>query len=547
MIALRPYQVDGVERVRAKLRTGKRRVLFVLPTGGGKTVVAAHVVASAIALLSRVLFVAHRRELIKQAFCKLVRNGIAPSSIGIIMAGVESKLVDAIAPSPATLSDDELWRIYARRRPTAAVQIASVDTLRNRQNPPADLVIIDEAHRCLAASYRALVDGYPSAVHIGLTATPWRADGRGLGEVYEDLVAIATPRELIDLGFLVEPRVFTVPAKDLPDLSGIRMKGNDYDEKALAIAVDKIGLVGNIVEHWQKHSGWQRTVAFAASVAHSRHIADRFKSAGIAAEHLDGETPAHERDAILGRLERGETLVVSNCGVLCEGWDQPSVKCCILARPTKSTGLYLQQAGRILRPWENARAIILDHAGCALEHGLPQDEREFSLTSSRKRKAGPTATPCRTCEDCYAVLPISAKVCPECGFVFAAGESREVPEEAMGELIEVRPASVDEKKAYWDHLCHVAAERGYKSGWAFYRYKEKFGVAPQWKAPQSERATYTEDEKRSELARLVTLGRERGYDPAWALIRYQAKFKEDVPLAWLSPPESKVEVVAWPL
>ncbi len=438
MIALRPYQLAGIEAIREKIRSAVRRILFVLATGGGKTIVASFIVSSAIARGSRVLFVAHRRELIKQAFAKLVRNGINPEHIGIVMAGVSN---DPPLPFvPSNLNDNELWDRYARRRPNAAVQIASIDTLRNRAKPPADLVIIDEAHRALARSYTELQSQYPNAVHLGLTATPYRADGKGLNEAFDDLVVIATPQLLINEGFLVEPRVFTVPSSSMPDLSGVRMRGSDYDEHQLAEAVNTAGLVGDLVEHWQRHAQNQRTVAFAVSVAHSQHIAARFRASGIAAEHLDGTTPTRDRDAILARLERGETLVVSNCGVLCEGWDQPSVKCAILARPTKSTGLYLQQAGRILRPYDNTRAVILDHAGCAVEHGLPQEDREFTL-EGRKSRGNRTIISTRTCEQCYAVLTGGTLVCPECGFVFAA-RSNDPPCEKPGELVEVDPEQV---------------------------------------------------------------------------------------------------------
>ncbi|MBL8718121.1 MAG: hypothetical protein JNL79_19225 [Myxococcales bacterium] len=164
-------------------------------------------------------------------------------------------------------------------------------------------------------------------------------------------------------GFLVEPRVFTVPAHALPDLSTVKVRGGDYDERELADAVDRRQLVGNIVEHWRKHADGVRTVVFAVSIAHSKHIVERFQEAGVRAEHLDGGTPMLERDAILARLDRGETQVVGSIGTLCEGTDIPSVKCAILARPTKSTGLYLQQAGRILRPYQDQPAVILDHAG----------------------------------------------------------------------------------------------------------------------------------------------------------------------------------------
>jgi len=307
-VILRPYQADAVARSREALRAGRRCILLVAPTGSGKTVIAAHIIASAVARGRRVLFVAHRRELIDQAFGKLRDAGLA--DVGVIMAGDR------------------------RRNPVAPVQVASIDTLRRRAKPASDLVIIDEAHRALARSYAELREAYPLATHLGLTATPYRADGRGLGDAYEALVSVASPATLIADGYLVEPRVYTVPASDLPDLSRVRLSRGDYAPEQLSAAVDRVGLVGSIVEHWKRHARGVRTVAFAASVSHSQRIAAQFVAAGIAAEHLDGETPVDERAAILRRLEACETLVVSNYGVLCEGWDQPAVKCCILARPT---------------------------------------------------------------------------------------------------------------------------------------------------------------------------------------------------------------------
>jgi superfamily II DNA or RNA helicase len=284
-----------------------------------------------------------------------------------------------------------------------------------------------------------------------------------------------------------------------------------------------------------------RTVAFAVSVEHSRHIAERFRGAGIAAEHLDGETSTDERAAILARLERGETRVVSNCGVLCEGWDQPSVKCCILARPTKSTGLYLQQAGRILRPWTDPetgrapRAIILDHAGCAVEHGLPQDDREFSLADAPKksRRDGASRAPAaRTCPQCCAVVAKDATACAGCGLSFEREQVRlAVPEEVDGELVEVRRADMEKKRAEWDRLCAVAVDRGFKQGWVYYRYKEQFGVAP----PRSftfpkEAREYSLEEKRAYFEELEQTAKARGYQVGYAFVKYRAKFGEAPPV-----------------
>jgi superfamily II DNA or RNA helicase len=270
----------------------------------------------------------------------------------------------------------------------------------------------------------------------------------------------------------VEPRIFTIPRDKRPDLSKVNVTKGDYAADALERAVDRAALVGNIVEHWLEHARGVSTIAFAVSVAHSMHIAQRFREAGITAEHLDGMTPTAERDAILARFGSGETCVVTNVNCLSEGFDQPSVKCAILARPTKSTGLYLQQAGRILRPWRNARAIILDHGGCALEHGLPQDDREFSLEGRKKRSKTTVASPVRECPSCDAVLSLNTRLCPECGYQLVA--ERELPEEASGKLIEVQPGDLPPKSALHRSsesraqidLIRAAARKGGSVSWA---------------------------------------------------------------------------------
>ncbi len=520
---LRPYQLDAVDRVRAHLRNGVRRVLLVAPTGAGKTVIASHIIERSVALGNRVLFLAHRRELIGQAFRKVLGCGCS--------AGYDH---DSLLRDPACRSEGMprsavgvLMANDRRRNPGAVVQVASIDTLRNRAKPVADLVIVDEAHRALAGTYRSILEMYPDAGVIGLTATPYRADGRGLGEAFDELVVVASPRQLIGDGFLVEPRVFTVPARDLPDLSRVKIKGGDYEADALAVAVDQTGLVGNIVDHWMRHGGDRQTVVFAVNVQHSQHIAQRFRDAGVAAEHLDGATPTAERDAILARLERGETRIVSNCAVLTEGWDQPSVKCAVLARPTQSTGLYLQCAGRILRPWRDASAIILDHAGCVLEHGLPQDDREFSLDSSRKKsRSAPRLT---TCPGCFAILAAATRTCPECGHAFASPEvGDDKTQEVDGELVEVRAADVDEKRAAWDQLCQVATERGYQRGWVYHRYVERFGVRPPssftFGEPTQPDTNASLEERLRLSVELLRTARERGYKPGWVAYRYKQRF-----------------------
>jgi DNA repair protein RadD len=526
VIPLRPYQEDGIARVRAALEVVSR-VLFVLATGGGKTVIASWIVRAAMAKSPGILFVAHRRELIRQTFCKLVRNGIPIDQVGIIMGDTPAAKGGELFPADvASLTDNELWERFGRRRPGAAVHVASIDTLRGRAKlPRVALIIIDEAHRALAASYRKLVDTYPDASVVGLTATPYRADGEGLGDLFEDLVVIASPALLIAEGFLVEPEVWTVPVGDRPDLRGVRTRAGDYVVEQLSAAVDQDGLVGNIVEHWKRRAAGVRTVAFACSVDHSKHIAARFVEAGVRAEHLDGETPTPERDAILGRLERGETLVVSNCGVLTEGWDQPAVKCAILARPTKSTGLYLQCAGRILRPWQGQKAIILDHAGCVVEHGLPQADRAFTLAgdANKRKNAGMGA---RECPECHAILPPATPQCTACGYIFPprAAEERDPIEEREGELVlavgdQLDAALLAKIEAKWQkHNAASAVPR--KPGWIAYEFKRKTGRFP----PRSYKPPALSEDLAETLARSLELKKQaaaKGYSPAWVHVQAQ--------------------------
>jgi DNA repair protein RadD len=499
-VVLRDYQVSALHRFRRRARDGARRIVMVAPTGAGKATLAAQIILESVDAGQRALFLAHRRELIVQAYERILRMGVPESQAGILMGG------------------------DPRRRPGAPVQVASVDTLRHRAKPEAHLVILDECHRALANTNREIASYYPAALHLGFTATPYRADGKGLRDAYDELLVVASPRELMALGFLVEPRVFTVPHSKLPDLSSVKVKRGDYDSKALAEAVDRAGLVGNIVEHWLEHASDLRTVVFAASIEHSKHVAERFREAGIAAEHLDGTMSMEDRDAILGRLERGETRVVSNVNVLTEGWDQPSVKCAILARPTKSTGLYLQEAGRILRPWDDTRAIILDHAGCAVEHGLPQDDREFSLDPPPKKKSrGPLLRPC---PGCFAVLPLPTRVCPECGTILREDEpERAAPREAQGKLEEITVSPLDDMRSAWAKLCEMALVRSYKPGWAYVQFKERFGRSvPKWFPPPRER---TEEDKRARLGELMTAEHSAG----WAKLKYRLEFGEAPPEA----------------
>ena len=358
----------------------------------------------------------------------------------------------------------------------------------NRDLPHADIVFVDEAHHCRANTYRKILESYPDAKIIGLTATPCRRDGRGLGATFDTMIECPQISDLIADGYLVTTRVF---APTTPDLKGVRVRQGDYVESELADRMDWPKLVGDIVAHWHRLAERRQTVVFATSVAHSINLKDEFVKSGVRAEHIDGSTPKEERDETLKRLSDGDLELVTNCMVLTEGWDQPDVSCCVLARPTKSMGLYRQMAGRVIRPAPGKTdALILDHAGATFLHGFLEDPVIWTLSEDKRAEAPAQVSrglaaerELLTCSKCSAVRT-AGKPCPECGFMpKRPGEYLSVRDGELARLDRngiVRPQhySSDEKQTFFLGLLHLACERGNRPGAAAYRYKDRFGEFP---------------------------------------------------------------------
>lgn len=456
-LAPRDYQHAIIESARAAIRNGQRRILLVLPTGAGKTVVAAQIILGAVERSRRVLFLAHRSELISQASSKL----------------------DTLAVPHGIVQADH-WR----RRPYSPVQVASVQTLVNRQlAAPPDIIFLDEAHRARAKSYVEIINRYPQATVIGLTATPIRSDGKGLGNLFSALIAGPTVAELTTQGYLVPTRVF---APNMPDLAGVRKTAGDYNQAGIQRAMDRPTITGDIVSHWQRLADNRLTVCFAAGVEHSQHLRDAFLGAGVAAAHLDGETDPTTRAGLLADLAAGRIRVLCSVGVLTEGWDCPAVACAILARPTASTGLYLQMAGRILRPSDGkADALILDHAGCTLQHGFVDEDRDWTLEHDRPLKPKPKidlSIP-KVCPTCYRVGSSATRKCP-CGYVFSVTE-RGKPKEVSGDLQEITGSRAKwakipdiQRREMYLRWVEDGARQGKRAGFAGARFRAMFGTSP---------------------------------------------------------------------
>jgi superfamily II DNA or RNA helicase len=465
---LRPYQLDVVAQIQQAIAAGEKRILLVAPTGSGKTILGAEVIAGYIRRYRPVVVLTHRKEIVDQTARKLHGSNI---SHGIIKAGY----------SP---------------RPMERVQVASVQTLWVRamrseamKLPPADLLIVDECHHATAMTWRRIIEGYPDAVLLGLTATPCRGDGCGLGGIFTCMIEAPQVPDLIELGFLVRSRVY---APVTPNLRGVHVRRGDYVEDELAARMDNPKLIGDIVTHWHKFGQCRRTVAFACNIAHSLHLRDEFVRANVRAEHLDGTTPDDERDAILARLGSGEAELVSNCMVLTEGFDCPDVGCIILARPTKKMGLYRQMIGRGLRPADGkSDVVILDHSGAVFQHGLPEDRVAWTLDPERK-----ATSPAHTarqehrearlleCTQCGAIR-MGGEPCPVCGFLpHRPPRDVFVAEGELGLVTNGRARGNDYDHATcqrWHAMfAHIAVERGYKPGWVAHQYRTKFGAFPPW-------------------------------------------------------------------
>lgn len=451
MIQLRPYQQDVLAQSRQAYAERHRAVLLCMPTGAGKTVTASTVVHGAAKKGNVTWWLTHRRELANQASQTFYSLDIPH---GTVQAGHITN-------------------------PHAIVQVASIQTIVRRldQLPEPALIVFDETHHIGAASWDAVFHRFPRARVLGLTATPWRLDGQGLGRWYSRMVMGPTTAELIAEGSLSPYRLF---APATPDLSGVVTTAGDYQAGALAKAMDRPQIVGDAITHYSNLCAGKRAVVFAAGVENSRNIAAQFNAAGIPAEHVDGTMPSEQRDAAVDRFRRGETLILSNADLFGEGFDVPAIEAAILLRPTKSLSLHLQQVGRALRPAPGkSEAIILDHAGNSLMHGLPDDLREWSLDDREKKKRGPVAeVAIKQCKECFFVYR-PAPACPQCGHV-AEVKAREI-EQVEGTLTEVKRVEAVQKRREvgraqtLEDLIQIARERGYKPGWAHQMMRARQG------------------------------------------------------------------------
>jgi superfamily II DNA or RNA helicase len=451
---LRPYQEAILKDLREAFRSGASRVCLVSPTGSGKTVMFCAVTDGAMRRGNRCLIVAHRSEIVEQTSAALVNLGI---SHGVVAPGYPE------TPEP--------------------VQVASVSSLVRRLDRHSDynLLVTDECHHGVTGTWRRVIDAMPRAKVLGVTATPERLDGRGLGDVFQTMIMGPTTGELIKAGHL-SPFTCYAPSKP-PDLSSVSTRAGDFAADQLADAMSQPVVVGSAVDAYEDICPGKRAIVFGVDRRHSIMLAERFVGRGHKAVHLDADTPREQRRRAIKALAAGEISLITNCGLISEGVDVPAVEAVVLARPTQSLGLHLQMVGRALRiaPGKE-KALILDLAGNSYRHGLPDADRKWSLDGSPRKQRERNPPQPRHCEYCDAVNKPRAPTCTSCGESLLTLQERIEIEAELKRVEDLRQFEAVRTMNYrdavdWagsDKACleQVAAARGYARGWVWHRMQE---------------------------------------------------------------------------
>lgn len=428
------------------MQSGKRSPLLVAPCGSGKTVMFSYFAQTVTSKGKRTLILAHRDELVDQISATLGAFRVRHS---FIAAG----------------------RLFDRR---PAVHVGSVFTVARRLQyvPKPDIIIIDEAHHAKASTWGKIFAAFPEAWRIGVTASPVRLSGESLGDIFDEMILGPSVQSLTGIGHLCPYKLY-IPSTI--DTDSLHIRGGDYARGELAAATDKATITGEAVKEYVKHARGKRAVAFCVSVAHAQHVAAQFSAAGFSAMCIDGTMAKDIRAAIIRRFRDGLIQVLTSCDLISEGFDLPAIECAIMLRATASLGLWIQMSGRALRPHPDKKfAVLLDHAGNTMRHGLPDEERVWTL-EGREKSGAPPEVHIRVCPQCFGANVGGATVCAYCGAVFP--ETPRAIRQVEGDLVEVDQAQLALKLKWkreqgmagtFPELVALARARGYRkpTAWA---------------------------------------------------------------------------------
>lgn len=461
LLPLRPHQQVALDGLKRSVSAGKRRPVLLLPTGAGKTVVAAHMILGALAKRNRVAFCVPALSLIDQTFSRFSENGIEIGDMGVMQAS------------------------HPWSRPNAPVQICSIQTIAKRGFPEVDFVIVDEAHLRFEAIERWMTE-HPEKIFVALSATPW---AKGMGDFWDDLIIPTSMTELIELGWLSKFRVF---APSHPDLSGVKIVAGDYHEGQLSERMSGAKIVADVVGTWLDKGDDQPTLCFAVDRGHAQALHDQFSSVGVTSAYVDANTDREERARIIGQFQSGAVKVICSIGTMTTGVDV-DCRCIIMARPTKSEILFVQCIGRGLRPAPGKEYCkILDHSDNHLRLGMVTDIYHDTLRTSKgdaerkKAREEERATPKPfECPQCTRLIPYKALEC-ECGWVSRRpnkvqvqdGELRELG--AGGPRLKREPAierlKREGEQAIYSQLLGMQGTK--KDGWVSHKFRALFDRFP---------------------------------------------------------------------
>lgn len=473
---LRDYQSDAIERTYQRCAEGHRPIICAA-TGSGKTVIAGHIAKQQMDAGKRVLWMTGREEILKQTFATFTEI-CGPGNIGVLMR------------------DERPWWFYP------PITVASWDTLKSRWNKadlwkiPADVVLVDEAHLSLSpVMAQTIMPHYQSKMVVGLTATPARRTGRGLGSYYTRIIQVRSVQQLIDDDFLAPCEYWAGAHVDVSKIK-IDKTTNDYKERELARASMEGKLIGDVVDNWLRVARERHTIVFGVDIAHAQALAERFQGVGIDAAVLHSKMTHGTRSEVSKQFKDGKIQVLVNVGIATYGYDVPSINCTVLARPTKSIVLHHQMIGRGMRPKGGDYNLVLDHADNVRRLGCIEDEIRWRLSDGKEaatnttREGDPSRNkqgeaPPTECAECHYMFSRS-RVCPKCGWEKPAASADIETVEA--DLVKIRKAQKAEVKAHVDERTWYlmarewAVQHGKKPGMAFYRFKDKFkkDPPPQW-------------------------------------------------------------------
>jgi len=438
---LHDYQQTLVNKTRQAYADGYKSPCVVAPCGSGKSVIISDIARMTTNNKNRVLFLVHRRELIDQIKSTFIKNSVN-------LDYVEFGMVQTI-----------VRRLEKTKKP--------------------NLIIVDENHHSLANSYRKIFDYFSDVLRLGFTATPIRLNGSGLGDINDILIEEVNAKQLIENNFLSPYKYY---APKLIDTESLKLNSmREFSSTSIDKAMSENKIYGDVIRHYKQLADGEQAIAYCHNVEASKQAAEEFKAEGINAAHIDGKTPEKERDEIINNFRDGAIKVITNVDIIGEGFDVPDCSTVIMLRPTQSLSLYIQQSMRGMRYRPGKTSIIIDHVDNVRRHGLPDADRQWSLSGSKKTESQ-AEIKIKECVNCFAVYTPEYLVCPFCGHKPEIKEVKDYDIDESAELEEINELEIQEVTLDFREpsdcknmaeLAELAKNRGYKNGWIYHQAKAR--------------------------------------------------------------------------